>query len=66
VGQVVFRLVFLHDLSYAIEMTMADGSHRLVKGFVREADAEAWIAAQKRLAPKDEIWIRRPMLNWHH
>jgi hypothetical protein len=64
VGKVVFRLVFPHDLTYAIEMTMADGTQRVVKGFDREARADAWLAEQKRLAPKDEIWIRRPLLSW--
>ena len=62
--KVVYRLVFLHDLTYAVEMTMADGSERLIKGFARKADAEAWLTEQKSVAPKNEVWSRQPSLNW--
>ena len=63
-GTVVFRLIFQHDLTYAIELTMADGTRKLIKSFTREAEAEAWIAKQQRRAPKDEVWIRRPLRSW--
>ncbi len=63
-AEVSFRLVFQHDLTYAIEMTMADGRKKLVKSFDREDDAEVWIAERRRLAPKDEVWVRRPLRSW--
>jgi len=63
-GEVVFRLVFQHDLSYAIELIMADGKQRVIHSFAREEDAEAWIAEQMKKAPTDEVWIRRPLKTW--
>ena len=63
-GTVTYRLVFQHDLTYAIEMTMADGRKKVIKSFAREAEAEAWIAEHKMLAPKEEVWVRRPMKSW--
>ncbi|MFI5387289.1 MAG: hypothetical protein ACHQ50_14355 [Fimbriimonadales bacterium] len=62
--KVVFRLAFQRDLTYTVEMTMADGTEKLIKGFAREEDAEAWVAEQRRLAPKNEVWSRRLSLNW--
>jgi len=64
VREVVYRLVLMHDLTYAVEMTTPDRSQRIVKGFVNEAGAEAWLAEQKRLAPKDQVWVRRLLLSW--
>ena len=66
VGTVTFRLVFQHDLTYAIELTTADGKHSVIKNFAREADAEAWIEEKKGGAPADEVWVRRPLKNWRH
>ena len=63
-GKVRYRLILLHDLTYAVELTMADRTEKLVRGFVDEAAAVAWIAEQRRLAPKGEAWIRRPKLSW--
>ena len=63
-GNVFYRLILLHDLTYAVEMTMADRSEKLVKGFVDEAAAVAWITEQRRLAPDGEVWIRRRKLSW--
>jgi len=63
-GEVVFRLVFQHDLTYAIELAMADGKQRVIKGFARKEDAEAWIAEQQQKAPTDEVWVRRPLKTW--
>ena len=63
-GKRAFRLVFLHDLTYAVEFMMADGTEKLVKGFASEAAAEAWVAEQRRLAPKGEVWTRRLKLSW--
>ncbi len=63
-GKVAFRLVFQHDLTYAIEMKMADGTPRLIKGFAREEDADAWIAEQQQKVPADEIWVRQPLKTW--
>ncbi len=63
-AKVAYRLVLLHDLTYTVEMKLADRSERLVKGFVDETAAEAWIAGQRRLAPEGEVWIRRPKPSW--
>ena len=63
-GRVTYRLVFQRDLTYAIEMTMADGKKKVIKSFVREAEAEEWIAEHRLLAPKDEVWVRRPLKSW--
>jgi hypothetical protein len=43
---------------------MADRFEKLVRGFVDEAAAVAWIAEQRRSAPRGEAWIRRPKLSW--
>ena len=63
-GKVVFRLILLHDLTYAVQITMPDRSEKLVKDFADEAAAEAWIAKRQRLAPKGEVWTRRLKLSW--
>jgi hypothetical protein len=62
-GKVRYLLILLHDLTYAVELTMADRSEKLVRGFVDEAAAMAWIAEQRRFAPRGEAWIRRPNLS---
>ena len=62
-GTVVVRPVFQEDRTYTIEMTMADGTRKLVKGLAWKAEAEAWLAQQKRSAPKDEVWTRRPLFD---
>jgi hypothetical protein len=63
-GRVFYRLILLHDLTYAVEVTMADRSEKLAKGFVDEAAAVAWITEQRSLAPDGEVWIRRRKLSW--
>ena len=62
-GTVVVRPVFQEDRTYTIEMTMADGTRKLVKGFAWKVEAEALLAQQKRSAPKDEVWTRRPLFD---
>jgi hypothetical protein len=62
--EITFRLAFLSDCTYAIQVRTPDGARRLVKGFAREAEAEDWLAEQMRIGPRDEVWIRQPMLSW--
>jgi hypothetical protein len=62
--EITFRLAFLSDCTYAIQVRTPDGARRLVKGFAREAEAEAWLAEQMRIGPRDEVWVRQPMLSW--
>jgi hypothetical protein len=61
---VTYRVSLQQDSSYVIELTMVDGVSRLVRGFLTEAEAEIWIADQKRLAAENEVWIRRPLKTW--
>ena len=62
--KVVFRLVCLHDQSYAAEIGMANGTLKTTRGFLTEADAEAWLVEQRSIAPAEEAWVRVPTLNW--
>ena len=62
--KVIFRLVFLHDLTYAVQIMMPDGSEKVVKGFANEAAAEVWLAEVQRVAPKGEVWTRRRNVSW--
>ena len=64
IRHVEFRLVQLHDLTYAVEMTMPDGAWKVIKGFGDEDEAYVWLAKQKRRAPKKEVWAWRPPLRW--
>ena len=63
-GKVAYRLVFLHDLTYAVELKRSSGAGTVTGGFAGEAAAEAWVAQQKRAAPQGEVWVRRPNLSW--
>jgi len=63
-GEVVYRLVRQHDLTYAIEMKTVDGTSRLIKGFAWEKYSDTWIAEQQQKAPTDEVWIRRRLKSW--
>ena len=61
---VQFRLVFHHDLTYFVEITMPDRTRKIAKGFANEADAEAWCAEEERNAPVNGGWKRERMLKW--
>jgi len=61
---VQFRLVFHHDLTYSVEITMPDRTKKIAKGFATEADAEAWCAEEERKAPVNGGWKRERMLKW--
>lgn len=61
--EIAFRLVFMPDATYAIDLTMPDGAQQLIKSFAREADAEAWLAEQMHKCARDEVWIRQPMMH---
>lgn len=63
-GKVTYRLVFQHDLTYAVEVKVRSGIETVTKGFADEATAEAWIAEQLRTAPEGEVWVRRLTLSW--
>jgi hypothetical protein len=67
-GTIQFRLVFHHDLTYFVEITMPDRTRKIAKGFANEADneadAEAWCAEEERKAPVNGGWKRGPMLSW--
>jgi hypothetical protein len=62
--KVVFRLVYLHDHSYAAEIRMANGTIKAARGFKAEADAETWLVEQRSMAPAKAAWVRLPTLNW--
>jgi hypothetical protein len=62
--KVVFRLVYLHDQSYAAEIGTTNGTIKAARGFMTEADAEAWVLEQRSMAPAKEAWVRLPTLNW--
>ena len=63
--RVNFRVIHLHDLSYAVEVTKQNGAQTLAKGFNGESDAEAWLSSQQHRAPEHEVWMRQPTLRWH-
>jgi hypothetical protein len=61
---VQFRLVFHHDLTYSVEITMPDRTKKIAKGFATEADAEAWCAEEEGKASVIGGWKRERMLKW--
>lgn len=48
-GKITFRLVPQKDQHISVEMTKANGQHKLIPDFRDEADANAWIVQMQRL-----------------
>ena len=45
-----YRVIQRDDLSFAVEVTRTGALSQLAAGFATEAEAEAWIAQDKRLS----------------
>jgi hypothetical protein len=49
---------------YKVETTEVDGTVRLSNGFTSQAEAEAWIAEQRKMADAADRFDRQAPRNW--